>query len=276
MRINDLIPFRWVQDPRWLLAFVIGTLVCIVTFVANLLIAEINSGNWWGITYGTVATLLMLGDVLYAVRRRFLEYNLGKSKTWVQFHLYGGTLFAILVLMHSGFRLPVGTMNWLLWSLSIWVTVSGLVGVFLQRWIPTVLASGLSTEVVYDRIPELVAQIRARSEAMIEECTETVRDFYRTNLAQSLAVPQLRAIYYVDVTGGIQTKLRQFEYLRPLLTKDDREKLESLESMYRTKLELDAHYTLQRPLRWWLHTHVPLALALVLLVALHLYAVLVY
>jgi hypothetical protein len=167
-------------------------------------------------------------------------------------------------------------MNWALWILSMWVTVSGLFGVFLQRWVPKILSSGLSTEVVYERIPELVGQIRDRSEKLVEECTEMVRDFYRTNIAAVLAAPRVRAIYYIDVTGGIQSELRQFDYVRRLLAAPEREKLDSIEAMYRTKLEIDAHYTLQRPLRWWLYTHVPLSLVLVLLVVLHLYAVLVY
>jgi hypothetical protein len=276
MVVRDLPFFRRIQSPRWLAGFLMGTLLCAGVFVVNVVLTDISPGSWWGIVYGTLASVLMVGDVLYAAKRRMLKHNLGKSADWVQFHIYGGLLFAILVLMHTGFRLPVGLMNWLLWVLSLWVTVSGLAGVFLQRWIPTILSSGLSTEVVYDRIPELVEQIRMRADSTIAECTDTLKDFYRMNLAGTLAIPLPRAIYYVDVTGGIQTKLREFEYLRPLLPESERGKLETLESLYRTKLELDAHYTLQRPLRWWLITHVPLSLVLVLLVVLHLYAVLVY
>jgi len=267
---------RWVQEPRWLLAFSVAMVLCLLTYAINASISEINPGNSWGITYGTFASILMVGDVLYAVRRRMLKYDLGNSKTWVQFHVYGGTLFAVLVLMHSGFRWPVGLMNWVLWSLSLWVTLSGLFGVFLQRWIPTILSSGLSVEVVYERIPELVDQVRICAEKVVEECTDTVKDFYKMNLAGALVAPQSKAIYFVDVTGGIRTMLRTFEYIRPLLTLEEKGKLERLEGMYKTKLELDAHFTIQRPLRWWLYTHVPVSLMLVLLVALHLYVVSVY
>lgn len=267
---------KWVQYPRWLMAFLISVGVCILAYAANAYISEINPGNWWGMVYGIAASLLMLGDVLYAVKRRLLRLKLGTSCEWVQFHIYGGTLAGILVLMHSGFKLPVGLMNWSLWGLSLWVTISGLFGVFLQRWIPKVLSSGLSIEAVYERIPELVSQIRERAEKVVDECTETVKDFYKTNVAAVLVAPQAKAVYYVDVTGGIQTQLRQFEYVRKVLTAEEKEKLDTLEAMYRAKLELDAHYTLQRPLRWWLYTHVPASLVLVLLVALHIYAVIVY
>jgi hypothetical protein len=267
---------NWVQEPVWLAGFAIAGLVSILCYLVNVLVSEVNPGNWWGITYGTIATLLMAGDVLYAAKRRLLRYNLGKSSSWVQFHLYGGVLFALFVLMHTGFGFPVGAMNWMLWVLSLWVTVSGLFGVLLQKWIPTILSSGLSIEALYDRIPELVAGIRESAEKIVAGSTETVKDFYSATVAGALSAPQYRAIYYLDVTGGIKEKMKPFDYVRPLLTGEEKDRLSQLEEMYRTKLELDAHYTLQRPLRWWLYTHVPLSFALVILVLLHLYAVLLY
>ncbi len=267
---------RYVQSPRWALAFAFGTSAFILMYLLNGLVAEINPGNWWGLAYGTAASLLMLGAGFYAVRRRMLKRDLGKSEAWVQFHLYGGTLAGLLVLLHTGFRLPHGLFDWILWLLSIWVTLSGMLGVALQQWIPKILSSGLSVEAMYERIPELVEQIRARAEKMVESCPEPVRDFYRSNIAAALIAPQPRLIYYIDVTGGIQSSIKQFGFLRKVLSLEEKEKLDQLQDLYRTKLELDAHYSLQRPLRWWLATHVPLSLVLLLMVALHIWAVWYY
>ncbi|MBX2991987.1 MAG: hypothetical protein KF749_12595 [Bacteroidetes bacterium] len=267
---------RYVRSPRWALAFVLGTGAFILMYLLNVLFAEINPGNWWGITYGTVSSLLMLGAALYAVRRRMLSRSIGDSKAWVQFHLYGGTLAGLLVLLHTGFRLPHGFFDWMLWLLSLWVTLSGLLGVVLQRWIPKILSSGLSVEAMYERIPELVEQVRVRAEKMVESCTEPVRDFYRSNVAAVLIAPQMRLIYYIDVTGGIQSSIKQFGFLRKVLSSEEKEKLDQLQDLYRTKLELDAHYSLQKPLRLWLITHVPLSLVLLLMVAMHIWAVWYY
>ena len=52
---------------------------------------------------------------------------------------------------------------------------------------------------------------------------------------------------------------------------EDRGKLDRLEAMFRSKLELDAHYSLQRALRWWLLAHVPFTLVLVFLVIVHVW-----
>ncbi len=267
---------HYVRSPEWAAAFIIATVVCFLMYALNAWLYEINPGNWWGLVYGITSSMLMLGAGLYAVRRRMLKHDYGNSKVWVQFHVYGGTLAGLLVLMHTGVRLPHGVFNWLLWLLSMWVAVSGLLGVALQRWIPRILSSGLSIEAMYERIPELVAQLRERAEEMVESCSDPIKDFYRVNVAAALVAPQPRLIYYIDVTGGIQTRVKQFEFLRRVLSADEKETLDKIQDMYKTKLELDAHYSLQRALRWWLYTHVPLSLVLLLMIALHVWAVWYY
>jgi hypothetical protein len=96
------------------------------------------------------------------------------------------------------------------------------------------------------------------------------------NVAAALVAPQPRLIYYIDVTGGIQSRVKQFEFLRRVLSANEKETLDKIQDMYKTKLELDAHYSLQRALRWWLYTHVPLSLVLLLMIALHVWAVWYY
>lgn len=260
--------------------FVIATIICGLIYFANMILAEIRPSNIWGLSYGTAAAILLAGAALLALRRRMtriaLASGLGNARAWLQFHLYGGALFLLLTFMHSGFRQPQGILTWWLWFLSIYVTASGLVGVLLQKWIPRILTSGLAIEVVYERIPELIREISEKAGALMQTCAEPVKDFYKNKVALALATPQPRLIYCLDITGGIQSRLKQFEYLRRLLPAVDKEKLNKLEAFYKTKLEIDAHYTLQRILRWWLLTHVPVSLVLLILLALHLFTVLYY
>jgi len=271
---------NWVESPNWLRAFVIVTAACVAVYVVNIVISEVAPGNWWGLTYGTLASLLMAGAGLYAVRRRMtktaLKLGLGKAQPWLQFHLYGGTLALLLTFMHVGFKIPSGFLTWWLWALSIYITISGLIGVWLQKWIPKILASGLAMEVVLERIPDLIAELRKKSEELIKSCSEPVKNFYRKNVAVALVKEQPRLIYYVDVTGGIQSRLKQFEYLGKFLPTDEKSNLDRLRLYYRTKLEIDAQYTLQKTLRWWMYTHVPLSFVLLLLLAFHLFAVFYY
>lgn len=267
---------RWVQRPEWLAAFLGATAVLLLVFAVNLLVAAPRAGSPWGLTYGTLATLLLAAVSLLAIRRRTVRWGLGRTQTWVQLHVYGGTLFLLLVLMHSGFRWPGGTLERWLLVLSLWVAGSGVVGVAFRKWLPRVLASALTTEVLFERIPELAATLRERAEELAREAPSPVRDLHRRSLAPLLAAPRFRWIYFADVTGGIANRLRELDYLAERLPAEERRTLDELRSVVRTKLELDAHYTLQRPLRWWLYGHVPPSLALLVLVLAHLMTVLYY
>ncbi|MEM7352229.1 MAG: hypothetical protein AAF657_15620, partial [Acidobacteriota bacterium] len=105
---------------------------------------------------------------------------------------------------------------------------------------------------------------------------DSVRALYQKTVAPALATPRRRAIYFLDPTGGIQSRLKPFQYLEGRLPAEEKAKLDQLERLYRAKLEIDAHYTLQRALRGWLTLHAPVTVLLVGLVALHIFTVLYY
>ncbi len=267
---------KWVQSPRWFAGFWIAVAVCLLVFAVNAVFGRVHPGSAWGIGYGIAATALVVGVFFYAVRRRTIPGRLGRTWFYLQFHVYGGTLFLLLMFMHVGFRTPHGILTWWLWFLSIWVVGSGLLGIVLQKWIPTLLNAGLSIEVHYDRIPDLVEQIRERAEHLAATCNPSTRDLYRKAMAPALAGPKTRLIYYLDITGGIRARIEQFDYLRDLLSAEEQDKLDTLQDLYKTKLEIDAHYTLQKALRWWLYLHVPVSLVLLVLLALHVFLVAYY
>ncbi len=268
--------FRRIRSPRWFVAFVVAVLLCVVAVIVNRRSGPLRPGTTWGWVYGTLAATMLLGAAAYLGRRRLVRRAVGSAQSWLQFHIYGGTLFILLVLMHTGFRPPAGILGWSMWLLSMWLVLSGLLGIVLQRWIPALLASGLTTEVLYDRIPELVASIGEQAVVLTATCDQAVRDFYERSLSASMAGPQPRLIYYLDITGGIQSRTRQFDHIRNFLSAGEVKKLNHLETLFRAKLEMDAHYTLQRTLRWWLYGHVPASVVLIALVGFHIFSVLYY
>ncbi len=256
--------------PWWFLACA-GALIVIYWVLCRL--TDVSPDSPWGLTFGTTALVLLVGAAAYAGRRRLMRLNLGPSRFWLQFHIWGGLLFLLTALMHSGFSVPVGQLNRWLLGLSVWTGASGVLGLLIQRWIPKVLTSGLSLEAHYDRIPALVDEIRERSEALVAKSGTVVQEFYAANLAPALVRPEPRFIYVVDITGGIRAKMRRFDYLEQVLGAGERAAFGELRQLYLTKLELDAHSTLQRGLRWWIYLHAPLSFLLLVLVAIHLWMV---
>jgi hypothetical protein len=266
-------PSRSATLRRWRRGTLAAAGVCLAGFLANVMLAEVAPDNAWGLTYGTLATLFMVAVAAYGIRRRTMQRDYGRSRTWLLVHVYGGGIFLLLVFMHSGFAMPRGPLNTLLWVLSIWVSASGAVLVLLQKWIPRMLSSGLSMEAVFERIPSLVEEMRLEAEAIEATASEPVRRLYERSMAPAMRKVAPRAIYFLDITGGIGSKLREWDYVSSILSEQERPRLDRLRTLYRSKTELDAQYTLQRTLRWWLYTHVPASVVLVGAVAIHLYAV---
>ena len=259
--------------------FLLATAAAAAAWAANLVLAEVHPGNAWSLAYGVAAAALLLLAAAYGARRRMMRvasrFRAGSAAGWLGLHVWGGSLFLLLLLMHSGFRLPTGAITGWLWWLSWWTVASGIAGRMLQRWIPRLLASGLTTEVLYERIPELVEDVRGRAAELAAGAHEAIAALHR-GLEPELAAPRRRWLFFVDITAGRERRRREFGHLRRLLGGEDRQRLDRLEELYRTKLEADAHYTLQHALRLWLYLHVPAAVLLVALLAAHLYAVWAY
>ncbi len=263
----------WVQSPNWFFGFWIVVALCLVIYTLNALFGQVHPGSAWGLSYGIAATILFVAVFLYALRRRLMKVRaLGRSWVYLQVHVYGGALFLLLVFMHTGFQWPQGVLTWWLWALSIWVVGSGLLGIVLQKWLPTLLSSGLTTEVHYDRIPDLVSEIRRRAEALVEDADYAIRTFYRDDLAPSLTGPETHLAYYLGASD-VNGRSRQFDALGAMLPAEERAKLSELREMVQTKQEIDAHYTLQKALRGWLLLHVPVSVVLIVLLGFHIFSV---
>ena len=265
-----------VASMGWWRLFLAGVAICLAAPVVELALGAPGGESAWTTGYGIAATALLVIALAYGLRRRMPRWGPVSLHHWVQAHVYGGTLFLVLLVVHSGADMPGGPLTWGLWVSSLWVVVTGLAGVVIQKWIPPALTSALTTEVHYDRIPELVAAVREKARELAAASGESVRNFYEANLAAALAGPRTSLIYFIDVTGGIQSHMRRVDYLSRLVDEDDAQRLEELRTLMRTKLEMDAHYTLQKALRWWLYLHVPGGLVLTVLVAIHVFAVLYY
>jgi hypothetical protein len=92
-----------------------------------------ESGKSIGYALGLTGGLLMLGLLLYPLRKRLrLMQEWGKLKYWFQFHMLGGIVGPVLVVFHSTFR--IGSPNAAVAMACMFLVVaSGLIGRFLYR-----------------------------------------------------------------------------------------------------------------------------------------------
>lgn len=266
-----MIPARGV--PR---IFAAAGVVSVVAF-AWLARSGLEPGSSAGVGFGVAAAALLLVVMLYSVRRSVPGVrSLGPARPYLEAHLYGGLLFLLLVLMHTGFGLPSGALNVTLWLVAIWVVASGLVGLALQAWLPRLLEAETSLEAHLERIPELVEEVRGRADQAARDAGRRVESFYDRELAPEMAAPPPGPGVLLARGRSLRRRAREFTHLERMVEPEAVPALEELRRLHRTKLDLDLHHTLQRTLRVWLYLHLPLGIVLLALFGLHLFFILYF
>jgi hypothetical protein len=232
-----------------------------------------SAGDAWGLTFGSIAMALMIAGALYPFRRRLFVRPLRTARHWLQFHIYGSSAAALLVLAHTGFGLPHGWFGWLLFGLTLWVTASGLCGVALQKTLPSLLSRRLRVEAIYERIPALREELRARARQEVAGTSDVVRRFHAADVDPILASASSSWSWLIG-GGEPMTRASAFEQIESLVTDaSERARIAELKQIVATKIELDAHYGVQRMLRAWPLLHVPPAIVLLAAVIAHVASV---
>jgi hypothetical protein len=245
--------------------------VLVVVFLASAARWPWSPKRGLGLFFGFLATALFVFEMIYPFRRPRAR-PLRTAKAWAQAHVYLGVVALLAVLIHAGFRAPRGGLGWALLTLSVWTTASGLLGVWLQKWIPAALAEGLRVEALYERIPELMANLVTEADALMAGADDVSERFYRTEVRPSLSRPNPSWGFLLDVRASRDRALEPFRRVAEFVTADQKERIDDLMSIYTEKIELDAHYSLQGILRRWLLLHVPTAGLLMGLLAIHVFA----
>jgi hypothetical protein len=256
------------REPRHLRATLACGLVLLLVYLVLSRILPWSPKRGAGLAFGFLAAALFAFAMSYPARRP-RAWPLPNARAWLQAHLYLGALALWATLIHAGFAWPAGGLSLWLLLLASWTTATGLIGVALQKWIPAALAEGLRVEALLPRIPELVEKNLAEADALAATASDVLERFYRTEVRGTLVALAPSWSYLVDVRSGREHGLERFRRMAPFVAVEERPLLDSLESLYVEKLELDAHFTLQRLLRGWLLLHVPAAGVMMGLIALH-------
>jgi hypothetical protein len=269
----DVPPALRPKRRAWFLGFLVVALVSLVAYIAIAVIAGWSPGALGGLIFGGLAAGVMGLEVLYALRRRLLVAPLKTGQAWLQAHVYGGTLAALFVFIHIGFRWPHGTFGLALYLLTVLTTISGLLGVLLQKTVPTTLTSAIAVEAIYERIPDMVADLRTQADDAVKGSSDMLQRFYGSHVQPALAGPNVSLAYLMDVHAGRERLVTDFKGIQSFLAGEDQTRASQLQQLVTRKMDLEAHYTWQNVLRKWLLFHVPLAMLLVATIVAHIAAV---
>lgn len=115
-------------------------------------------GTPLGLIFGTIALSIFVFAALLGVRKKIVLWRVGTIQRWLRAHIWLTLLTIPLVILHSGFRLggPMTTLIIILYGV---VMGSGIYGLILQHYLPTVMMDRLPAESVYEQIPHIRAQL---------------------------------------------------------------------------------------------------------------------
>lgn len=248
-----------------------------VVLLGNLLWALVASNKIALQVHQYLSGWLLLGSIVfllfYNIKKKLSMLPIGSNALWLQLHIYVGLLSALLFFLHVDWGLPNGWIETALYGLFVCILFSGLLGLYLSKTFPRRLTRR-GEEVVFERIPGFIAQLREEAEQLTIEAAGTtysssIPDFYTSNLASFFIKPRYFFNHLVHSHIHLIRLLRDLEDLQRYL--DDKEKVyaQKLMRLVKRKDYLDYHYTLQFSLKAWLFAHVPLTYGLLVFLALH-------
>lgn len=238
-----------------------------------------SGGSWYGYTTGGIAAALILWLTWFGARKRAYASGSANLRNWLSAHVYLGLGLLLLVPLHSAFQFG-WNLHTLAYALMAGVILSGIVGVIFYGAIPSAMTrnrQGQEIESLYRQISDIDAEWRDMARAMPDFVAEATQvGVEETHIGGGI----LRQLSGDDPRCGTARALAMIEKREAAMGGEQREQISQLKKLIGRKQVLlrrvrrDARH--RALLNLWLTFHVPLALATVAAVAVHVFSVFYY
>jgi hypothetical protein len=217
---------------------------------------------------------------LFGARKRLPFLPLGPASDWLKIHVVGGFLALLLFWLHTDEVWPSSFYGQLLTVLFYAISLSGIIGLLMENFFPSQLTH-TKLEVIYERIPKELAEIRNEVENLVQECTkENKSSVLAQHYLETLRWYFQRPRFFMSNIYGSQKPQhwvhQQCIILERFLNEKERKYLDKVYLLAEKKRKIDFHYALQKMLKTWLLIHIPLAGAVMAMVFWHLIVIQVY
>lgn len=213
------------------------------------------------------AALMLTGVVLYSTRKRWpLLHGAGKLRDWLSLHIFMCTLGPFLIVLHASFRVQ-GLVAIAFWSMIV-VVGSGVVGRYVYVSIPRTLNGHART------MQELEAEQRALVDAVRRQAGGYAAQLERW----LLPVPQQRGVLAALGSAAlldlgerrVQRRLARTLMTLPIDTTVRTQLLGGVQRLRRLSRERALLEPFQRLFGYWHAFHLPLAIVMLLVLAVHI------
>ena len=258
-----------------------AAILCVVAVVAYLWyqpIDEHNGGTWLGYTLGTIGALLIFWLTWLGIRKRRYGANFRLS-AWVSAHVYLGLSLIVIATLHTGFQFG-WNVHTLAYVLMMIVIISGGFGIYAYTRYPKVMSEnrrGLSLDDLLAQIGDIDRECRQIAAPLPDSVAElVVQSCEHTKIGGSL----LRILSGKDNSCG---STAAFERLRTHVSEVEPEHAQATRKLLvligkkcgllttvRRDIQLKAFMDI------WLRVHVPMTVALLVALVIHIFSVFYY
>ncbi len=236
-------------------------------------------GSIEGLLYGVVGTGL-IGVLMYlGIRRRSYSSHTGTLQGWLSAHVYLGLLTLLVIPLHAGFRFgwDIHTLAFVLLAI---VVLSGVGGVLLYRILPSRLTRFEARQQA-DKIDPQLARLLADMRALVKDKSNALVDIYRAELAASQQrMPSGWSLLRGQTRDVLAERSADLAAKAAVVPLDEQATFQVLSQLLLRKAQLELNLLQQMQLRnalkAWLYLHVPVSIAMVCAVVVHLIVVFWY
>ena len=272
--------FLTYRSGRWLWISLASALVLVLHYLYYRSRTVAYGGTVEGLLYGVAGTGLIAILMYLGIRKRSYSSSSGTLQGWVSAHVYLGLLTLLIIPMHAGFRFG-WDVHTLAYVLLVVVVLSGIVGIVLYRNIPSRLTkfeAGQQADKIDGEIGRLLVDMRA----LVKDKSDALVQLYKSEVA-ALQEARLQGwSLLLRGQGSDLLALRSADLAKKVssIPSEDQAAFQILSQLLLKKAQLELNLMRQMRLRnalqAWLYVHVPMSIALVVTVGLHLVMVFVY
>ena len=259
----------------------------------------VNGGTWQGYVLGTMGALLIVWLAWFGVRKRQYAPARGSVQGWASAHVYLGSALLIVASLHCAMQFG-WNVHTLAYVLMATVIVSGMCGLYLYMSSPRAMSNnreGGPRSQLFAELYELDARARElarRCDAAVDmavkssiERTAIGGGVYRQLLGGDKSLMMRRSGNAGDQTPALVSNADQQEVIAYVSNRVPRaEKQVEAATLQTLVVVLCRRQAVLRRIRWdirmqgwlkaWLHVHVPLTLALIAALLVHVLTTFIY
>lgn len=288
---TSMLAWRNYRYGKWALLLVVVSIALYLSQGANSAQPP-NGGTWQGYVLGTVGALLIIWLTALGVRKRRYRSTSGTVQGWTSAHVYLGSILLLVATLHCAVQFG-WNVHTLAYGLMCLVIVSGFYGLYAYIHVPRLLASnsaGKDRAVWMDELAKLDGRIRDvldSCDAQLQTMALSALDFTRLggSLRQQLSARDRSSI---QMSGGKpEANVEQGLILQALSERIPNAQKQSEAEVLNQLLALFGRrqvilHLLRRDIQLkglvkiWLYFHIPLTMALLVALLIHIITVFIY